>query len=558
MRKWFYEKNDELLKSEVNKTFEEILWMSESEFQTWVAEMRSEVIRIWDEKGIPPRVGFSEQEIIDQFREMRSYPVHHSIDGFESVDEETGIKDCIRNSSVLGNAANQWFPTMMATKINYTDDTSAGLSIYDHFKEPSLLPKMITYGRRHFKRDSFYHYSYPIKVFTDGDNITEYLKKYFVEPKNTAVEWIKAYEAKRNSYENTFDYWLEAKEDVSEYTGYGDNLRNVSYLRLTRDELNSLGNIVPEKCKTNIEYKNRDVFQIRVFKRGQRVFPIGLKAFRISVCQYAVNFPPLTAKYLYEKFTEDIKNQSQITIWDPSSGWGGRILGAMSVENDVRKIHYIGTDPNTDHNTTPGRTKYHELADFYNKHTDSPFATNPPHTYEFYQCGSEDMQNQADFQKYKGKLDLVFTSPPYFAKELYSDDPTQSATKFNTFDTWVDGFLRPTLETAAAWLAPNRYLLWNIADAKFADQMLPLEKVSCDILESLGMKYEGKLKMVLAQMPGGNRVDLQTGKPSAKNFCRIKASSAKFIANSIDDTRKKTKQKDIWFKYEPIFVFKKI
>jgi hypothetical protein len=558
MRKWFYEKNDELLKSAVNKTFEELLWMTEAEFQTWVAEMRSEVIRIWDQKGIPPRVGFSEQEIVEQFREMRSYPVHHQIDGFESVDQETGEKDCVRNSSVLGNAANQWFPTMMATKINYTDDTSAGLSIYDHFKEPELLQKMITYGRRHFKRDSFYHYSYPIKVFVDGDNITEYMKKYFVEPKNTAVEWIKAYESKRSMYENTFDYWLEAKEEGGEYTGYGENLRNVSYLRLTRDELTELGSIVPDKCKTNIDYKNRDVFQIRVFKRGQRVFPIGLKAFRISVCQYAVNFPPLTAKYLYEKFTEHIKTQSQINIWDPSSGWGGRILGAMSVENDTRHIHYIGTDPNTDHNTTDGRTKYHELADFYNKHTDSPFATNPPHTYEFYQCGSEDMKTQPDFQQYKGKLDLVFTSPPYFAKELYSDDPTQSATKFNTFDTWVDGFLRPTLETAVEWLAPNRYLLWNIADAKFGNEMLPLEKVSCDILESLGMKLECKLKMVLAQMPGGNRVDSETGKPSAKNFCRIKASSNKFIANSIDNTSKKTKQKDIWFKYEPIFVFKKV
>lgn len=548
MAKWFYEKNDELLKSSVNKTFEEVLWMTEPEFCAWVADMRAEVVRIWDEKGIPPRVGFSEQEIVGQFREMRSYPVHHPVDGFECVDEETGDKDCIRNNSVLGNAANQWFPTMMATKINYTDDTSAGLSIYDHFKDSELLPKMITYGRRHFKRDSFYHYSNPVAVFSEGGDIQEYLKKYFLEPKDTAVAWIQAYEAKRDVYENTFDYWLDAKEDDSEYTGYDESLRKLKYLRISRTELESLGDLVPAKCKTNIDYKNRDVFQIRVFKRGQKLFPIGLKAFRISVCQYAVNFPPLTAKYLYEKFTEHIKDQKQINIWDPSSGWGGRILGAMSVENDTRRIHYIGTDPNTDHNTQPGRTKYHELADFYNKHTDSPFATNPPHSYEFYQCGSEEMRHVPEFQNYKGKLDLVFTSPPYFAKELYSDDPTQSATKFNTFDAWIDGFLKPTLETAVEWLAPNRYLLWNIADAKFAGQMLPLEKVSCDILLSLGMKYEGKLKMALAQMPGGNRVDPQTGKPMAKNFCRIKEAKKGAKAQS----------KSIWFKYEPIFVFRKV
>jgi len=381
-----------------------------------------------------------------------------------------------------------------------------------------------------------------------GDDLQAYLKKYFIEPKDSAVEWIKAYEAKRSLYESQFDYWLEAKEESSEYTGYDDDLRKLKCLRLTRDEMNELANIIPAKCKTNIDYKNRDLFQIRVFKRGQKLFPLGLKAFRISVCQYAVNFPPLTAKYIYEKFTEDIKTQSQINIWDPSSGWGGRILGAMSVENDTRRINYIGTDPNTDHNTETGRTKYHELADFYNKHTDSPFATNPPHSYEFYQCGSEEMCNQPGFQKYKGKLDLVFTSPPYFAKELYSDDETQSATKFNTFDAWVEGFLRPTLETAVEWLAPNRYLLWNIADAKFANQMLPLEKISCDILQSLGMKYEGKLKMALAQMPGGNRVDPETGKPLAKNFCRIREAKKGI----------KSQTKSIWFKYEPVFIFKKV
>lgn len=550
MKKWFYERNEELLKSPVNKTFEEILWMTEPEFQAWVVDMRAEVVRIWDNNGIPPRVGFSEQDIIGQFQEMRSYPVHHSVDGFECVDEETNAKDCIRNNSIIGNAANQWFPSMMSTKINYSDDTSEGLSIYDHFKEPSLLAKMTTYARRHFKRDSFYHYSQVVRRFEDGNDLSVYMKTFFLEPKENAIDWIRAYESKRSAYENQFDYWLEAKEDDSDeqYTGYGEKAKRNNCLRLTRQDLDALGDLVPDKCKTNIEYKNRPLLQIRVYKKGQRIFPAGFKAFKVSVCQYATNFPPLTAKYLYEKFTEEIKTQSQIVVWDPSSGWGGRILGAMSVENDVRKLHYIGTDPNTDHTTTPGRTKYHELADFYNKHTDSPFATNPPHTYELYQCGSEVMKDQLNFQKYKGKLDLVFTSPPYFAKELYSDDPTQSAVKFNTFDTWVEGFLRPTLETAVEYLAPNRYLLWNIADAKFANQMLPLEKISCDILESLGMKYEGKLKMALAQMPGGNRVDPKTGKPMAKNFCRLK------------EAKKGTKSqaKSIWYKYEPIFVFKKI
>ena len=547
MKKWFYEKNEELLGSPVNKTFEEVLWMAEPDFRTWVSDMCAEVIRIWDELGVPPRAGLGAEEISLQFSKMRTYPIHHQVDGFLCTDEETGQRDCIRNNSILGTAARQWFPSMMSTKINHTDDAAAGISIYDCFKESSLLPKMITHGLRYFKRDAFYHYSHAVNLFTSGDDISEHIKKYFLEPKATAVEWIKAYELKRSLYENTFDYWMEANEGGA---GFGEATANSTSLKITRDELLALGDLVPDKCKININYGVEDVgvLRIRVFARGQKLFPIGLRAFRTALRQPATNFPPLTAKYLYEKFTENFKDQEQIKIWDPSAGWGGRILGAMCVENDVRRIHYIGTDPNTDHTTTGDRTKYHELADFYNKHTNSPFATNPPHTYEFYQCGSEEMKDQPDFQKYKGKLDIVFTSPPYFAKEIYSDDPGQCSTKFNTFDSWVDGFLRPTLQTASEWLAPDRYLLWNIADAKFSGCILPLEQLSCDILKSLGMVYVGKLKMVLANGPANNRIDPNTGKPKTKNFCRIK------------ETKKGTKErnKNLWFKYTPVFIFKKL
>ena len=54
--------------------------------------------------------------------------------------------------------------------------------------------------------------------------------------------------------------------------------------------------------------------------------------------------------------------------------------------------------------------------------------------------------------------------------------------------------------------------------------------------KELGFEHVTILKMALAQMPGGNRVDEETGKPRAKNFCKVNG---------------------IWLKYEPIFVFRK-
>lgn len=549
--KFFYEKNNKLLESPVNKKFEEILWMSETDFQIWVADMRKEVVKIWDEDGIPPRVGFDESEIKEQFGKIEPFPVHE----FLTVDALTKKKDVIRNTSVVGNAANQWFPTMMKTKINYTSDVNGGLSIYDHFKNPDLLEKMITYGRRHFKRDSFYHYSNPVRKFGEP--------KDFLYACETAEEWISKFEARRGANEKEFDYWLDPKEEENNYTGYDESLREANFLRLKKSDLPKN---IPDHCKTNLSYRpDAEEYQIRLFKKGQTVFPVGLKAFRISVCQYAVNFPPLTAKYLYERYTKHIENQVPINIWDPSAGWGGRLLGAMGV-SEARRIHYIGTDPNTDHKTTSGRTKYHELADFYNTQTSRAGRFyGPVNTFEIYQCGSEEMSKEDGFRKYKGRLDLVFTSPPYFAKEIYSADAEQSANKFPKFEAWVDGFLRPTLETAVEWLAKDRYLLWNIADAKFGKEMLPLEEESNKILKSLGMVHVETLKMALAQMPGGNRIEQldeeitetkstafgaetttkKKENPLAKNFCKV-------IERS-----KKGAGKEIWFKYEPIFVWRK-
>lgn len=521
-KKWFYEKNNELLESPCNKKFEEILWMPEDDFRQWVRDLREVVVELWDNHDKPPRVGYNEETIIEQFNEMTSFPVWK----FEVEDELTGEKDVIRNTSVIGNAVNQFFPTMMKTRINYTSDSSQGKSIYDYFAREDLYETFVKYARRHFKRDSFYHYSNPLKV---NETITVGSKKQSFQ---TGEEFIRWFESNARIYD-THDYWLSPKED-KEYSGYNEKLKNQKYLSVSRKRLKDLN--APDNCITNIDYNDEDNLQIRFFEKGQRVFPVGLKAFRVSFCQYAVNFPPLTAKYLYEKFTDHIKTQDVINIYDPSSGWGGRLLGAMSV-TDERNIHYIGTDPNTDHNTTLGRTKYHELADFFNTKTTRATCLFPKtHTYEIFQSGSEEIHQLEGFQKYKGKIDLIFTSPPYFAKEAYSEDEEQSYKKFSQYESWREGFLRKTLQTCCEYLKRDRYLLWNISDAKFGSEILPLEKDSVDILKSLGMEYKGVLKMSLAQMPGGNRVDTETGKPKTKNFCKING---------------------MWLKYEPIFVFYK-
>ena len=435
----------------------------------------------------------------------------------------------------------------MKTGISYSTKGKPK-SIYDYFADDAYLDTFVTYASRHFKRDSFFHYSIPISY---GDTIDVGGYKHLVEDPQAFVDWFES----NNLTQYGWDYWLCYVKDDKKYNGYDPKLikRKASNVYVDYDFVKG----VPERCRTNVS-ADRDTYNIRLYKYGQKVFPLGLKSFRVSFCQYAVNFPPLTARYLYERFTDHIKDQDVINIWDPSSGWAVRIVGAMAVD-DKRTIHYVGTDPNTDHNTGPGRTKYHEVADFFNENVRESGSLFPKsHTYEIFQCGSEVAQFNKGFQKYKGKLDMVFTSPPYFAKEVYSDDPEQSCHKFSEYSDWVGGFLRPTLETAVSYLRKDRYLLWNIADAAFDGKLLTLEEDSCRILKELGMEYVTTLKMALAQMPGGNRM-VETGETvtvnpitgeeereailegKMKNFCQIDSNGKK-----------------IMLKYEPIFVFRKV
>ena len=546
MKKFHYEKNSQLLEHKVNRTFDEVLAFNDTEFRDWVIELRTVIVDLWDKDGLPPVVGRSTDDILSDFDRLASF---NSDDLLIRSDSSVEC-DVIRNTFNFDSAINQWFPTMMKTKINCAENLETGKSIYDFLKQDELLETMINYCKRHYKRDSFYNYSK--QVPTSAADL-----KTFLFSCKTGREWIEAFNNHQSS--NTkHDYWLSPLSDEDEYTGYQGNKVPQASLTLSWVDVLSLG--IPSRCLGNVSLINTDQsFAIRVYEKGQRIFPAGLTAFRNSYGRAPSNFRPLTAKLIYERYLRKL-GITKATIWDPSAGWGGRILGAMAIREGYN-VHYIGTDPNTDHTTENNRTKYHEVAEFYNKlrtgrmpgYAKLRFLCQEPHTYEIYQCGSEVMSNKETFQIYKGKIDIVFTSPPYFSKELYSEDAGQSANKFTDYESWRDGFLEPTLRTASEWLRPGGYLAWNIADVKYGKKILPLEADSCQILEDLGMEKVEVLKMLLAPAPGANRIrksDSKTQGPSKSKNQTPQGTAKNSLQITIDGVE--TTQK-----FEPIFVYRK-
>ena len=72
----------------------------------------------------------------------------------------------------------------------------------------------------------------------------------------------------------------------------------------------------------------------------------------------------------------------------------------------------------------------------------------------------------ADLTYIKEEIDLVFTSPPYFDFEVYSEDKTQSIVQYPTFIDWCVNFLFRSLKLAFSKLRKDGYLVMHIVDTK--------------------------------------------------------------------------------------------
>ena len=122
---------------------------------------------------------------------------------------------------------------------------------------------------------------------------------------------------------------------------------------------------------------------------------------RYTGTQMVSNFRPTAAAAMYDIFVDKdsiIEDTTAGTVWDPSMGYGGRLLGAIAAG-----VNYIGTDP-----CIPTYRGLEQIRDTYG-HKDKK--------YELLRQGSETYIPEDE------SLDFVFTSPPYFGWEAYGDEP---------------------------------------------------------------------------------------------------------------------------------------
>ena len=96
-------------------------------------------------------------------------------------------------------------------------------------------------------------------------------------------------------------------------------------------------------------------------------------------------------------------------------------------------------------------------------------------------------------------VDLVFTSPPYFDCEKYSDEPTQSYLRHPTREEWTEGFLRELIAGSHLVLKKNGYLAINIANTTNHDW---IEREFRNLTDEFGFKPIRILNLVLSSIAG--------------------------------------------------------
>lgn len=256
------------------------------------------------------------------------------------------------------------------------------------------------------------------------------INKKFDDLKNYKYTMLKNYSYKITNLEGNLFF---SDDKIIKYDNYFALLikEPEDYLKY-----NILSDYFNENCRMKCKRYNSDSSPYKYWKKNpEKVIRYALKKYKkvnifslresiYKLTDECTSFRPTLMVSIIDMFK--VKK-----ILDFSSGWGDRLIGAIS-----KDIWYYGVDPNPC------------LHENYKKIIDM-FAKNNKHKYTVIQSGFED----APLPDWT--YDMVFTSPPYFTLEKYVDDADdvdaskgQSIDKYKELNDWLDNFLFYSIDKA--------------------------------------------------------------------------------------------------------------
>jgi hypothetical protein len=183
---------------------------------------------------------------------------------------------------------------------------------------------------------------------------------------------------------------------------------------------------------------------------------------KVNGTQMCSNFRPSAAKAVYDYFGAD-------DVLDMSTGYGGRLLGFLASKSEG---FYFGVDPSKE--TCKCNNK---IAKYFKQDKRVHIVC----------CPFEESKDLP-------KVDLAFTSPPYFRKEVYvENDKSQSREKFPEYEIWLNEFLKVMVQKTRDALKNNGRMAINIADVRINSKSFPLINDTISIATKNGFLHEETL-----------------------------------------------------------------
>lgn len=190
-----------------------------------------------------------------------------------------------------------------------------------------------------------------------------------------------------------------------------------------------------------LEYIQRENPKLNDYARAKKVFNLYYGSVNV--------FRPTIAIQLYERYKPNC-------VLDFTMGWGGRLVGAC-----VSKVpKYIGLDSNTNL-----RAPYEKMREQLLLH-----------------ASGTDIQlhfmdsREVDYSQLN--YDMVFTSPPYYNKELYGNDQT-----FQTEEEWNTTFYIPLFTKTWESLPCGGVYCLNVPERLYTNICVPLFGESTENIE---------------------------------------------------------------------------
>lgn len=202
--------------------------------------------------------------------------------------------------------------------------------------------------------------------------------------------------------------------------------------------------------------------------------------------QSCANFRPPFAMRIYRQFCKPGSR-----VLDTSTGYGGRLLGALASQ---RVAEYVGIDP-----STKTHAANHRMADVLCKKRMRVTLLNEP---------AEDVTTLE-----QESFDFAFTSPPYFVKEEYADEETQSFKRYPEAADWRDKFLARMFELQYAALKHGARSVVNIADVKIRGKLVPVTDWALDCADAAGFTLEQRFDFNLTAHRFGSPGDSAAAEP---------------------------------------------